>query len=84
MINQKLIDGLSEQLGQLLEGARNSSIDTELEQQIKALLQGTFNRMDLITRDEFDAQSAVLARTRTKLEQLEQQLQQLEQSAQQH
>ena len=84
MINQKLIDGLSEQLGQLLEGARNSSIDIELEQQIKALLQGTFNRMDLITRDEFDAQSAVLARTRTKLEQLEQQLQQLEQSAQQH
>lgn len=83
MINQKLIDGLSEQLGQLLESAKSSSIDTELEQQIKALLQGTFNRMDLVTRDEFDAQSAVLARTRTKLEQLEQQLQTLERSTQQ-
>lgn len=83
MINQKLIDGLSEQLGQLLESAKSSSIDTELEQQIKALLQGTFNRMDLVTRDEFDAQSAVLARTRTKLEQLEQQLQTLEKSTQQ-
>ena len=82
MINQKLIDGLSEQLGQLLDSAKNSSIDTGLEPQVKALLQGTFNRMDLITRDEFDAQSAVLARTRAKLEQLEQQLQQLEQSGQ--
>ncbi|GGK63400.1 accessory factor UbiK family protein [Amphritea balenae] len=79
MISQKLLEGISEQIGQLINSATNSCSDTELEQQIKAILQGAFSRMELVTRDEFDAQSAVLARTRTKLEALQQQLTELEQ-----
>lgn len=78
MINQKLLEGLSEQLGQLIETARGMSGSGELQAQIQVLLQAAFNRMDLVTRDEFDAQTAVLARTRAKLEQLQQQLEQLE------
>ena len=35
------------------------------------LLQSAFTRLDLVTREEFDTQTRVLARTREKLEQLE-------------
>ncbi len=46
----------------------------DLEKNFKALLQSGFDRMDLVTREEFDVQAAVLERTREKLEQLEQRL----------
>ena len=78
MINPKLLEGISEQIGQLFEQTKQRSAEAELQPQINALLQGAFRRMELVTREEFDAQSAVLARTRTKLEQLQQQLDQLE------
>ncbi|MCV6609174.1 MAG: accessory factor UbiK family protein [Amphritea sp.] len=79
MINQSVIEGLTAQLAGLIDSARNHSASGDLEPQISAILKGAFNRMDLVTRDEFDAQSAVLARTREKLEHLQQQLDQLEQ-----
>ena len=46
----------------------------ELETQFRAILEATFNRMDLVTREEFEIQKKVLARTREKLDQLEQSL----------
>jgi BMFP domain-containing protein YqiC len=49
-----------------------------LQQQIKQMLQSSFSKLDLVTRDEFDAQAAVLSRTREKLEQLEAQVAALE------
>lgn len=54
-----------------LQTARN-----ELQTQFKSILEATFNRMDLVTREEFEIQKKVLARTREKLEALEQALQQ--------
>ncbi len=81
MINPKLLEGISEQIGQLFEQTKQRSVESDLQSQINALLQGAFRRMELVTREEFDAQSAVLARTRMKLEQLEQQLEQLENSS---
>jgi BMFP domain-containing protein YqiC len=45
---------------------------------MRATLQGVLNKMDLVTREEFEVQKAVLAKTRLKLEALEQQLQALE------
>jgi len=53
-------------------------LGSELQQKIKAAAQATFDKLDLITRDEFDAQRAVLARSREKLEQLEKQLAEME------
>ncbi len=47
-------------------------------QDIKRLLESIANRMDLVTRDEFDAQTAVLLRTREILEALEAKVAQLE------
>jgi BMFP domain-containing protein YqiC len=49
----------------------------ELQKSLHAVAQSTLAKLDLVTREEFDAQSAVLERTRTRLEQLEKQLQQL-------
>jgi hypothetical protein len=50
----------------------------DMQKNLKALLTQQFARMDLVTRDEFDTQAQVLARTREKLERLEHRLAQLE------
>ena len=44
----------------------------------KALLQSMLAKLNLVSREEFDAQQAVLLRTRAKLEQLEKQLAELQ------
>ena len=49
-----------------------------MERNFKSLLQSALARMDLVTREEFDVQTAVLARTREKLEALEARLKDLE------
>ena len=46
----------------------------DLQKNLKALLAQQFAKLDLVTRDEFDVQAQVLARTREKLELLEQRL----------
>lgn len=46
-------------------------------QEVQAMLQAALRKMDLVTREEFDAQSAVLARTRARLESMEVLLQDL-------
>ncbi len=80
MIHQKLIDSLSGQFSQLLAGRPDLPGQQELQSQVRSMLQGTFAKLDLVTRDEFEAQQAVLMRTRDKLEQLEQCLAALEPS----
>lgn len=48
-----------------------SSPLSDFEKNGRALLSGVLGKLDLVTREEFDAQTAVLARTREKLELLE-------------
>ena len=45
---------------------------------MRAVLEAGLTKLDLVTREEFDVQSAVLARTRAKLEHLEAQVAELE------
>ena len=47
------------------------AIGEDLEKNFRSLLGAGFERMDLVTREEFDLQAAVLERTREKLEALE-------------
>lgn len=54
------------------------ALNKEIEQQMHQFLQGWFNKMSLVTREEFDTQTQVLAKTRQKLEQLEVALAELE------
>ena len=78
MFNTKFIDDLARQIsGSIPAGVKGMQED--VQKNIHTLLQGTLSRLDLVTREEFDAQSQVLARTREKLEQLEKTLEELEQ-----
>jgi BMFP domain-containing protein YqiC len=49
----------------------------DLEQNFRSVLQGAFAKLDMVTREEFDVQRAVLQRTRQKLERLEKELEKL-------
>ena len=49
-----------------------------MQKNMKALLTQQFARLELVTREEFDTQSKVLAKTRTKLESLERRLTEIE------
>ena len=51
------------------------------KRELHLALQSALGRLDLVTREEFDAQQAVLARTREKVEQLEETLANLETKA---
>lgn len=54
------------------------ALGEDLEKNFRSLLSAGFERMDLVTREEFDLQTAVLERTREKLERLETRLAELE------
>lgn len=53
-------------------------IKHDVEKNVQAVLQSAFAKVDLVTRTEFDAQVAVLAKTRKKLEALEKKLEEME------
>lgn len=70
MANGKLIDDLAERLTAALpQGAQE--LRRDIEKNMRAVLQGSFNKLELVTREEFEVQAQVLARTRAKLEALE-------------
>lgn len=54
------------------------SMKKDVEKNFHAVLQKAFAKLDLVTREEFDAQSKVLARTRQKLESLHKEVTELE------
>jgi len=74
MAETKLFEELDRKMKEVLA----QSPARDLEKNLRALLTGTFNRLDLVTREEFDVQREVLARTRAKLEELEARVAELE------
>ena len=60
----------------LLPGAQ--ALTGDMQQHLKTAMMAAFDKMDLVTREEFDAQRAVLSRTREKLDKLEAQVIELE------
>lgn len=72
-----VLDSLSAQASKLFSGESPLS-PTELEAQLKILIQGALNRLDVVSREEFDGQMLVLARTRARLEALESRVAELE------
>ncbi len=67
----------SEIHNKIIEALKNSPAK-DLEKNIKIILNQGFSKLDLLTRDEFETQAKVLARTRDKLEKLELRLAELE------
>jgi BMFP domain-containing protein YqiC len=77
MIDLGHIDDLARRLSNLVPPGLREGRD-ELQENIKSVLQAGLGRLDLVTREEFDVQQAVLLRTREKLEALQAQVAQLE------
>ncbi|MDH5822460.1 accessory factor UbiK family protein [Luteimonas sp. RD2P54] len=77
MIDLNHIDDLARRLSGLVPPAMRDSRE-ELQENFKAVLQSGLTKLDLVTREEFEVQRAVLLRTREKLEALEQAVQWLE------
>lgn len=89
ILAKQLLDEVSQHLpkaGDMFTGNAGAFTENMAEQgseahrQLKVRLEAILRKMNLVTRDEFDAQAAVLQRTRERLEILEKQVQQLEQN----
>ncbi|MBI3222582.1 MAG: accessory factor UbiK family protein [Nitrosomonadales bacterium] len=74
MLNAKIFDDLSAKLSE----AANSGPAKDLEKNMRALLAQGFSKLDLVTREEFDIQTQVLARAREQLSALEARVAELE------
>jgi BMFP domain-containing protein YqiC len=77
MINLKSIDDLARRLSDLVPPGLTEARE-DLEKNFRAALQSGLSRLDLVTREEFDVQRAVLLRTREKLDLLERMLVEME------
>lgn len=77
MIDSTHIESLSEKILQNLPKGGKALAD-DVKKNLKVALSSALDRMDLVTREEFDTQSALLERTRARLDALEEQISQLE------
>ncbi len=78
MIDPKKIDEMALQIQtELPPGIK--SLGVEVDKKVKQVLQSQLNRLDMVSREEFEVQTKVLLRTREKLTALEEKLAQLEQ-----
>ena len=77
MLDTKFIDDLARQISESIPSGIKE-MQKDVEKNVHTLLQSAFDRLDLVTRDKFDTQTRVLARTREKLEQLEKTVAELE------
>lgn len=78
MLDPKLFEELNSKLSALIA----ASPAKDIERNVKALLASVFEKMDLVTREEFDIQTALLVRTREKLNALEARVAELEKAQQ--
>jgi len=75
-LDTKVIDEVSRRVQELIA---NTPVE-DVQKNVRALMSSWFARLDLVTREEFDAQQAVLQRTREKLSSMEARVGELEQS----
>jgi len=77
MLDLRQIDELTRKLGDSLPPGVNQARE-ELERRFRTVLTGAFERMNLVSREEFEARCKMLDETRAKLEALQEQLEQLQ------
>ncbi|MCL2636428.1 MAG: accessory factor UbiK family protein [Betaproteobacteria bacterium] len=74
MLDPKFLEDIGAKMSALLA----NSPGKDIEKNTKALVSAAFAKLDLVTREEFDVQTQVLARTRDKLKELEARVEALE------
>ncbi len=78
MFDPKILDDIARQIGNAVPDSLKA-VKEDVEQNVRAALASALTRLDLVTREEFEVQNAVLARTRAKVEALEARVLKLEQ-----
>ena len=73
-MDNRVLDEISKKINELL----SNTPAADVQKNLRALLQANFAKLDLVTREEFDVQRAVLLRAREKITQLEARLAALE------
>ena len=79
MFDPKAIDDIANRLAGAIPPGLNN-LKEDLEKTFHAILQGALGKLDLVTREEFEVQKMVLAKTRSKLEDLEKRVTEMEQN----
>ncbi len=77
MFDPKSIDDIANRLADAVP-AGLLNVKEDLGKNFNAILQGALGKLDLVTREEFEVQKAVLAKTRSKLEALEKSVAEIE------
>ncbi|MDF1588975.1 MAG: accessory factor UbiK family protein [Gammaproteobacteria bacterium] len=77
MLDPKKLEEVVQAISKVMP-ASFTEMQEDVEKNIRAALSATFAKLDLVTREEFDVQTQVLHRTRSKLEALEQRVAELE------
>ena len=78
MFEPSTLNDLAKRLAGVVPGDLHM-LKGDMEKTFQAILQASFSRMNLVSREEFDVQRSVLARTREQLEALEARVTELEQ-----
>lgn len=79
MLDAKKIDEIASKLSEAIP-PQAKALQQDIQEQFKQILQSVVGKMDLVTREEFEVQRKVLAKTREKLEALEKAVAALESS----
>lgn len=77
MFDAKSIDSIADRIANAIPPGLHHFKD-DMEKNIHALLQSALSKLDLVSREEFEVQKAVLAKTRSRLEELEKRVAELE------
>ncbi|MCX7098955.1 MAG: accessory factor UbiK family protein [Methylococcales bacterium] len=77
MFDTKAIDDIASRLAAAIPPGLNN-LKEDLEKTFHTILQGALEKLDLVTREEFEVQKLVLAKTRAKLEDLEKRVAEIE------
>ncbi|GEK73740.1 MULTISPECIES: accessory factor UbiK family protein [Halomonas] len=78
MVSQDRIGRLAQQIGERLQGA--SQAPEDVQKGIQQVVRGAFDRLELVSREDFDILMDVLQRTRGRVEALEKQVAALEEA----
>jgi ubiquinone biosynthesis accessory factor UbiK len=76
-LDPKMLDDLAKKLAEAVPAGLRD-LKNEAERNFRSVLQAALDKLDLVTREEFDVQQTVLARTRERLEELASRLKELE------